>query len=41
VKTKITRLIGWAAVLVGSFVAAKASIGFRKAAKHPNPEMWE
>ena len=40
-KIKITRLVGWATVMVGSFVAAKASIGFGKAAKHPNPEMWE
>ena len=41
VKTKITKLITWATLLVGSFVAAKASLGLRKAAKHPNPEMWE
>ena len=40
-KTKTAKLVGWVTVLVGSFVAAKVSIGFRKAAKHPNPEMWE
>ena len=41
VKTKITKIATWATLLVGSFIAAKISIGLRRALKHPNPEMWE
>lgn len=28
-------------VAVGSFVFTRIALGVRKAANHPNPEMWE
>lgn len=40
-KLKANRLITFLTLLVGSLVAAKVSIGVRRAVKHPNPEMWE
>jgi hypothetical protein len=41
VKKKLINLVNWTAAIVAAFLIAKTANGARKAAKHPNPEMWE
>jgi hypothetical protein len=41
VKKKINNLINWLAAIVSAVVIAKTAVKIKKAAGHPNPEMWE
>lgn len=41
VKKKLINLLNWAGAIVAALVIAKTAAGVRRAAKHPNPEMWE
>ncbi len=40
-KKKITNVINWMAAIVSTIVVARMAIKIKKAAGHPNPEMWE